>query len=70
MLRECLEAGAAKGKASNGTNAMDQISRASRSAVEPGLRLKIFSVMAVTTLLTFGSLVTGYEMLFARQLYA
>ena len=49
---------------------MNQSSRASRIAVEPRLRLKIFSVMAVTTLLTFGTLVTGYEMLFARQLYA
>ena len=49
---------------------MNQSSRASRLAAEPWLRLKIFSVMAVTTLLTFGTLVTGYEMLFARQLYA
>ena len=49
---------------------MDHSSRATRPAVEPRLTLKIFSVMAVTTLLTFGTLVTGYEMLFARQLYA
>ena len=49
---------------------MDQSSRAPRMADEPRLRLKIFGVMAVTTLLTFGTLVTGYEMLFARQLYA
>ena len=49
---------------------MDHSSRAPSAAVEPSLRLKIFSVMAVTTLLTFGTLVTGYEMLFARQLYA
>ena len=49
---------------------MNQSSRARRLAAEPRLRLKIFSVMSVTALLTFGTLVTGYEMLFARQLYA
>jgi hypothetical protein len=49
---------------------MNESSRAPRLAAEPRLKLKIFSVMAVTTLMTFGTLVTGYEMLFARQLYA
>ena len=35
-----------------------------------GLPVKVYGVMALTSLLTFGTLVTGYELLFARQLFA
>jgi hypothetical protein len=31
---------------------------------------KIYGVMAVTTVLTFATLVTGYQMLFSQQLFA
>lgn len=31
---------------------------------------KIYGVMAVTTMLTFATLVTGYQMLFSHQLFA
>ena len=70
MLHEYVRTGAARSKASKGTIEMHYASRAPKMVVEPRLRLKIFAVMTVTTLLTFGSLVTGYEMLCARQLYA
>jgi hypothetical protein len=40
-------------------------------AAEPDrLTAKIYGVMAVTTILTFATLVTGYQMLFSYQLYA
>ena len=32
--------------------------------------LKVYGVMAVTTLLTFATLTTGYQLLFAHQLFA
>jgi hypothetical protein len=34
------------------------------------LPLKIYCVMAATTLLTFATLTTGYQMLFTHQLFA
>ena len=47
-----------------------EMSRAPAAAPTEKLTLKIYGVMAVTTLLTFATLTTGYEMLFARQLFA
>jgi len=42
-----------------------------RSAAAPDrLTLKIYCVMAITTALTFATLTTGYQMLFAEQLFA
>ena len=32
--------------------------------------LKVYGVMALTTLLTFATLTTGYQLLFAHQLFA
>lgn len=34
------------------------------------LSVKIYLVMTVTTLLTFATLTTGYQLFFARQLFA
>ena len=34
------------------------------------LTAKVYGVMAVTTLLTFATLATGYQYLFPRQLFA
>ena len=34
------------------------------------LPAKVYAVMALTTLLTFGTLVTGYQLLFSNQLFA
>ena len=34
------------------------------------LPAKVYAVMALTTLLTFGTLVTGYQLLFSHQLFA
>ena len=31
---------------------------------------KVYAVMALTSLLTFGTLVTGYQLLFSHQLFA
>jgi len=31
---------------------------------------KIYAVMALTSLLTFGTLITGYQLLFSHQLFA
>lgn len=40
-------------------------------AHRPGkLPLKVYGVMAATTLLTFATLTTGYQMLFTHPLYA
>ena len=42
-----------------------------RAGVGPDrLPLKVYGVMAVTTLLTFATLTSGYQMLFTRQLFA
>lgn len=42
-----------------------------RTIAEPyRLTGKIYGVMAVTTTLTFATLVTGYQMLFSHQLFA
>lgn len=40
------------------------------ASVPDRLPLKIYGVMAVTTLLTFTTLTTGYQLLFAQQLFA
>ena len=47
-------------------------SREARSAaVQAGkVRLKVYGVMAITTMLTFATLTTGYQLLFAPQLFA
>lgn len=43
----------------------------SRAGAEPEkLTLKIYGVMASTTVLTFATLVTGYELLFTHPLFA
>ena len=34
------------------------------------LPLKVYGVMAMTTVLTFATLTTGYQMLFTHQLFA
>jgi hypothetical protein len=42
-----------------------------RSARAPDrLTLKVYCVMAITTALTFATLVSGYQMLFTQQLFA
>jgi hypothetical protein len=35
-----------------------------------GVPLKVYAVMAVTTLLTFATLTTGYQLLFSHQVFA
>ena len=49
-----------------------EMTRETRPAgTRPGkLPLKVYSVMAMTTALTFATLVTGYQLLFAPQLFA
>lgn len=39
---------------------------------EPSVRLplKVYGVMALTTMLTFGTLTTGYQLLFSQQVFA
>ena len=50
---------------------MLQASAPSAPTREPErLSAKIYAVMAVTTLLTFATLTTCYELFFARQLFA
>ena len=50
---------------------MEQASAPSETRMKPlGLPLKIYAVMAVTTLLTFATLTTGYQLLFSHQLFA
>lgn len=49
------------------------IERASAPAPTPppeSLSAKVYAVLALTSLLTFGTLVTGYELLFSHQLFA
>ena len=40
------------------------------AAATEKLTLKIYGVMAVTTMITFATLTTGYQLLFAHQLFA
>ena len=41
------------------------------AAARPGrVPLKVYGVMAMTTLLTFATLTTGYQLLFAHPLFA
>lgn len=50
---------------------MEQASASSPTIREASLmRAKIYAVMALTSMLTFGMLVTGYQLLFSRQLFA
>jgi hypothetical protein len=49
---------------------MEEIDAATAQAREPdSLPAKIYAVMGVTTLLTFVTLRTGYELLFSHQLF-
>ena len=50
---------------------MEQASAPAETRTEPlGLPLKVYVVMAVTTLLTFATLTTGYQLLFSHQVFA
>ena len=50
---------------------MERSSSESPAASQPsGLPLKVYGVMAVTTLLTFATLTTGYQLLFSTPLFA
>ena len=45
-------------------------SPAPTSPAAPRLPLKVYAVMALTSLLTFATLSTGYELLFTSQVFA
>lgn len=50
---------------------MDMARDAKPAAVRPGkVPLKVYGVMAMTTALTFATLVSGYQLLFAQHLFA
>jgi hypothetical protein len=49
---------------------MEQTALSAARAERYRLPLKIFGVMAVTTLLTFATLTTAYQMLFSHQVFA
>ncbi len=50
---------------------IEQASGSSPTIREPDiLPAKVYAVMALTTMLTFGTLVTGYQLLFSHQLFA
>lgn len=50
---------------------IEQANAASKPADEPGrLPAKIYAVMAVTSVATFATLTTGYQLLFSHQLFA
>jgi hypothetical protein len=50
---------------------IEQASATSPATRQPdSLPPKIYAVMALTSLLTFGTLVTAYQLLFAHQLFA
>jgi hypothetical protein len=48
---------------------MERASAPSASS-ERSTLLKVYGLMAVTTMLTFATLATGYQMLFSDQLFA
>lgn len=50
---------------------MEQVGAPSPEIRKPDrLPAKVYAVMALTSLLTFGTLTAGYELLFARHLFA
>jgi hypothetical protein len=50
---------------------MERVSASSPTTRNPdSLPPKVYAVMALTTLLTFGTLTAGYQLLFAHQLFA
>ena len=49
---------------------MEQASVPSPTRTAHSLPPKIYAVMALTTLSTFGTLVTGYQLLFSHPLFA
>ena len=49
---------------------MERASSSSTRRKQDSVSPKIFAVMALTSLLTFGTLVTGYQLLFSHQLFA
>ena len=50
---------------------MEMAREAKPAAAKPGkVPLKVYGVMAITTMLTFATLVSGYQLLFAPQVSA
>ena len=50
---------------------MEATREAKSAAGQPAkVPLKVYGVMAITTMLTFATLTTGYQLLFAPQLFA
>lgn len=50
---------------------MEAMRETTPTAAQPGkVPLKVYGVMAITTMLTFATLTTGYQLLFAPQLFA
>ena len=50
---------------------MEAMREATPTAGQPDkVPLKVYGVMAITTMLTFATLTTGYQLLFAPQLFA
>ena len=50
---------------------MERASAPAPTQREPeNLQAKIYAVIALTSLLTFGTLVTGYQLLFSHHLFA
>lgn len=50
---------------------MEMAREAKPAAAKPGkVPLKVYGVMAITTMLTFATLVSGYQLLFAPQVFA
>jgi hypothetical protein len=50
---------------------MEMAREAKPAAARPGkVPLKVYGVMAITTMLTFATLVSGYQLLFAPQVFA
>jgi hypothetical protein len=48
-----------------------EMTRETRPAIRPGrVPLKVYGVMAVTTLLTFATLTAGYQLLFVHPVFA
>ena len=48
-----------------------EMAREAKPAAQPGkVPLKVYGVMAITTMLTFATLASGYQLLFAPQVFA
>ena len=75
-MDKIARAGSSRNEAEVATDLLASLLIEQATASSPTIReagivpAKVYAVMALTSMLTFGTLVTGYQLLFSHQLFA